>query len=86
VAGWAPLQRRIGDMAYAGFPDRHRLDRGYDRLRSVLALYGLASGSRTRLRRCILEALQPQLPYLLPNAFDRPSDLGADVNRRELPC
>jgi hypothetical protein len=55
MARRAPFQRWIGDVGDRGFPDRHRLDRGhdgtFDMLRSLLALYGLASGSRTRLRR-----------------------------------
>jgi hypothetical protein len=53
----APFQRRIGHMRHACFPDRCRLDRRYERLRSILTLYELARGARTRLRRGILEAL-----------------------------
>jgi hypothetical protein len=52
----AIFQRRIAHIVlYAGFPDRYRLDRGHDgtcdMLRILLALYGLALGHRTRLRR-----------------------------------
>jgi len=55
MARRAPFQRWIGDVGDRGFPDRHRLDRGHDgtcdMLRILLALYGLALGHRTRLRR-----------------------------------
>jgi hypothetical protein len=55
MARRAPFQRWIGDVGDRGFPDRYRLDRSHDgtcdMLRILLALYGLALGHRTRLRR-----------------------------------